>query len=130
MKSISPLRALFLLLAANAVSGFTGIHNYQSTSVNRAASASPAAPLTSLNIASPNMEADLLAAEQQLRSIELPKNARPSRNNKSYDDAVMEPLFFIEVGIGRVAMLLAVVLAANELTTGMSLPEQLASILG
>ena len=124
--SVSPLRALLFLMvamSANFASGFVSVH-HQPTSVTGVVRASVGA-MTPLNVANPNMEAELLSAEQQLRIIELPKNARP-KNNKS--DAVMEPLLGIEVNIGRVAMLAALYFCVVELTTGMSLPEQLATI--
>ena len=55
-----------------------------------------------------------------LRSMDLPKHG-PSAEQMETTEAMMS----IEMMLGRGAMLLAVVLAATEVTTGRSLPEQL-----
>lgn len=58
-----------------------------------------------------------------LRSMDLPKHG-PSAEQMETTEAMMS----MEMMLGRGAMLLAVVLAATELTTGRSLPEQLSAL--
>ena len=58
-----------------------------------------------------------------LRSMDLPKHG-PSAEQIQTTKALMS----VEMMLGRGAMILAVILAATEVTTGRSLPEQLSSL--
>ena len=117
MKSMSSLRAFLLLLVSTSpASGFVGVQQPKTTRVSNNI---PRA--TALNVASPNMDSDF--SLQQMRNLELPKNARPLR--ESAQDTLLET---VEVSIGRVAMVAALVFCAVEVTTGESILEQLATL--
>jgi hypothetical protein len=60
----------------------------------------------------------------QLNKMEMPTKHGPTANEMESAQLLMS----MEMTLGRAAMLLAVVFMATELTTGMSLPQQLASV--
>ena len=56
--------------------------------------------------------------------LDLPKNALPFRQATEKTEALKS----VEVGVGRVAMVAAVIFFGVEVTTDTSIPEQLASL--
>lgn len=113
MKSFSQF-AFFLSLATGAkiASGF-------SPDIIPVAPTRPSSDIFSAN---PSMESssDLV----QSMNMDLPKNAMPFREDKQKFDA----LEGVEVGIGRVAMVAALVFFGVEVTTDTSIPEQLSTL--
>lgn len=60
------------------------------------------------------------------KAFELPKNAQVLRKVAASEDLLMK----VEVNVGRIAMVAASVFLCVEVTTGKSLPEQIATSLG
>jgi len=120
MQSFSSLSAFLLLLLAvssnNLASGFVVPLPESTATLSSSSSLSSA-----LNAASPNMNSEIFP---QINRSELPKNAF-----RKQSAALLEPFMDVEVNIGRFAMVVAVIFCAVELTTDMSIPEQLAQIV-
>lgn len=115
MKSFSQI-AFFLLLSAGArlASGFAPVAQQRVGIQQDAPSSQLFSSITSIETTEPTV------------SLDLPKNALPFRQDKEK----VEKLLDVEVAIGRIAMVAALVFFGVEVTTDTSIPEQIAISLG